>query len=76
MDSDKIDAKSTLKNLSHQDFLNFGLHHIAYIKPVVSDEGPAYAIHAADGTALSVLDSLDSAIHLARHNNLFPVTIH
>lgn len=76
MNSNDIDARSALKNLSHQDFLNFGVHQIAYIKPIRLDEGQGYAIHAADGTALSVMDSLDGAIMLARHNNLYPVTIH
>jgi hypothetical protein len=76
MDSNQPDARSALKNLSHQDFLNFGVHQIAYIKPVPSEEGQSYAIHAADGTALSIMDSLDGAIMLAKHNNLYPVTIH
>lgn len=76
MNSNELDARSALKNLSHQDFLNFGVHQIAYIKPIRMEQGQGYAIHAADGTALSVMDSLDSAITLARHNNLYPVTIH
>ncbi|HRQ60410.1 MAG TPA: DUF1150 family protein [Alphaproteobacteria bacterium] len=76
MNSHESDARSALKNLSHQDFLNFGVQQIAYIKPIKLDEGKGYAIHAADGTALSVMDSLDGAITLARHNNLYPVTIH
>lgn len=76
MDRNEIDARSALKNLSHKDFLNFGVHQIAYIKPVHNEDGQGYAIHAADGTALSVMDSLDGAIMLAKHNNLYPVTIH
>lgn len=76
MNSHEPDARSALRNLSHQDFLNFGVHQIAYIKPIRMEEGQAYAIHAADGTALSVMDSLDGAILLAKHNNLYPVTIH
>ncbi len=76
MNSNELDARSALKNLSYQDFLNFGVHQIAYIKPIRMEQGQGFAIHAADGTALSVMDSLDSAITLARHNNLYPVTIH
>lgn len=76
MNSHEPDARLALRNLSHQDFLNFGVHQIAYIKPVHGEQGQAYAIHAADGTALSIMDSLDGAILLAKHNNLYPVTIH
>ena len=69
-------AKEILRNLSVQDFLNFGLQQVAYIKPVKVENREAYAIHAADGSVLSVLDSIDHAKVVVRHNELEPVTIH
>ncbi len=70
------DMKDVLKRLSARDFLNFGIHDVAYIRPVYVENRPAFAIHAADGTPLSVMESLDSAIMVVRHNELEPVTIH
>ncbi|MGB4057428.1 MAG: DUF1150 family protein [Alphaproteobacteria bacterium] len=65
-----------LKTLSAQDFRNFGVHQVAYIRPVVVENKKAYAIHAADGTPLSVMDTHDTAMVAVRHNDLEPVTVH
>ena len=65
-----------LRNLTAQDFKNYGIQEIAYIKPVSIKDQKGFAIHAADGTTLTVLDDYDSALTLARHNDLEPVTVH
>lgn len=65
-----------LKALSHKDFLNFGMHDVAYIRPVEVDGRTAYSIHAADGTSLSVLDTKYSALETIRHNDLEAVHTH
>lgn len=65
-----------LKNLSTRDFLNFGIQDVAYIRPVNVQNKTAFAIHAADGTPLSVMETMASAIMVVRHNELEPVTIH
>jgi hypothetical protein len=64
------------KGLSSQDFRNFGVQQLAYIRPVLIQNRTAYAIHAADGTPLSVMDTHDTAIIAVRHNDLEPVTVH
>jgi hypothetical protein len=64
------------KGLSPQDFRNFGVQQVAYIRPVVVQNKKAYAIHAADGTPLSVMDTHDTAIIAVRHNDLEPATVH
>jgi hypothetical protein len=69
-------SQDLLKNISTRDFLNFGIQHVAYIRPVFVDNKTAYAIHAADGTPLSVMDSINSALVVVRHNDLEPVTVH
>jgi hypothetical protein len=66
----------SLKNISLRDFLNFGVQQIAYIRPVRVENKVAYAIHAADGTPLSVMESMDTAIIVVRHNELEPATVH
>jgi len=71
------DVNVTLKSLTAQDFLYLGLQQVAYVRPVTLDEGKtAFAVHAADGTTLSVLDSLDTAVVTIRHNDLEPITVH
>lgn len=75
MTQGQIDTSEGLKSLSAQDFLNFGLQQVAYIRPIKVDSRDAYVLHAADGTALSVMDTLGTAQELARHNDLEPVTI-
>lgn len=52
-----------------------GLNHVVYIRPH-TDVAGAYALHAADGTLLQVLDGLGTALDLAHQNDLTPVTVH
>lgn len=66
----------TLKTISKQDFLDFGLHQVAYIRPVRVQSRKAYAIHAADGTPLSVTETLDTAVMTVRQNDLEAATVH
>lgn len=68
--------EADLKALSQHDFLNFGMRQVAYIRPVRVEDKTAYAIHAADGTPLSVVESRDSAIVVVLHNDMQPVTVH
>lgn len=73
---DKIEqGRNLLRNLSSQAFLTFGVNQIAYVRSVSVNGQTAYALHAADGLALTVIDSLDGAIMAARQNDLEPVTL-
>ena len=67
-----------LKGLSRHDFLKIGMGEIAYVRAlsVTGNAKTAYGVYAADGTQLSVLDTMDMAIATLRHNDLLPVTLH
>lgn len=65
-----------LKSLSTQDFLSFGMQDLAYVRPIQIENRVAYAIHAADGTPLSVMDDMNTAQVAIRHNDLEPATVH
>ncbi len=65
-----------LKQLSVKDFEKFGLHQIAYIKPITHNGAKTYAIHGADGENIKNVKSLDLAIVTAKQNDLDPVTLH
>ncbi|MEM6811271.1 MAG: DUF1150 family protein [Pseudomonadota bacterium] len=67
-----------LRQLSQQDFLDIGLHQVAYIKPVKEKgtEDSLYYVHAADGSEISVMNTYDSALASIKVNDLHPVTVH
>lgn len=71
-----IEKDSILRSISEQDFLALGTGHIAYIKPIKLMDKNAFALHAADGTALTLTDSSESAAELAEQNDLDTVTLH
>lgn len=53
-----------------------GQGQIAYIKPLATDAGTLWAIHAANGDPLAVLESRDIALAALRQNDLEPFGIH
>ena len=69
-------ARDLLKGLSNDDFLNFGIQDIAYVRAVDVEGQKAYAIHAADGTPLSVVEDEREAYILAKQNDLETTQIH
>lgn len=68
-------SPNTLRQLSAQDFLTFGIHQVAYIRPVFQQSHVVWSLHAADGTALAVQNSPHLAAVLARQNDLEPVSL-
>ena len=61
---------------SQEDFFRLGVDHVAYIKEVEVDGRRAFAIHAADGTAIKLLADQDMALATIRQNNLEPLSVH
>ncbi len=53
-----------------------GMPHLAYIAPVQTDDGQAFAIHAANGNLLGVVESRELAFAAARENDMVPVSVH
>jgi len=75
MNENPQDMREILKTLSPQDFLNVGMHQIAYIKPHEEEGGIYYSVHAADGTELSVVDTYASAFASVQSNDMQPITL-
>lgn len=61
--------------MSSKDFLNFGMHSIAYLKEVEVEGRTAIAVCAADGTPIMVEHSINAAEVLARQSDLEPVRV-
>ena len=73
------DVKTTMelsRHMSPTDFAAYGTHEIAYVKTVDQEGSLAYAVHAADGTQLTVMGKRDQAFAVIRQNDLEPVSAH
>lgn len=72
------DVLKALAELSIKDFLTVGLDQVAYIKHIknLDKASDAFAVHAADGSQLSVMESYDMALASLRLNDLHAVTVH
>jgi len=75
MTSSDLNKPVFLKDLDPQDFLTFGVEQIAYIRQTVIDDQDVYAIHAADGTPLSVMESYSDALSAIYTNDLDASTL-
>ena len=69
-------SSEILKEMSPQDFLIYGMEDIAYIRSIDLDGEKAYAIHAANGQTLSVLDTESDAIIAIEQNGLDTTRLH
>ena len=67
---------STKSPLSPQDFAAFGVDLLAYVKPVSLEGNPGFAIHAADGTQLTVVVGRANAFATVRRHEMEPVSVH
>jgi hypothetical protein len=68
--------RAFLNTLSSEDLRNLGLNVMAYIKPVIIHDQPVFSIHAADGTVLSVIESLPHARDFLSQFDLHVLTLH
>lgn len=68
-------SRRILRNLTPQAFLTFGVNLVAYVRPAQVMDNWVYVIHAADGSPLAVVETLEAAVAAARQNDLDPVTL-
>jgi hypothetical protein len=65
-----------LRQISSKDFALLGMNDVAYVKRVVVNDEPSYAIYTADGTQVAVLPDFEVAITTIRQNDLEPLSLH
>ena len=65
-----------LKNISTREFAVLGMNDMAYVKRVVVNDEPGFAIHSADGTQLALVPNEDIAYATIRQNELEPMSVH
>lgn len=65
-----------IRQISTQEFAHFGMQDVAYIRSVVVNDEPGFAICAADGTQVAVMSSREVAIATVRQHELEPLSVH
>lgn len=85
MTQNEIDAIATPETLAE-----FGAGHLAYVRPILSEEAAKlypqaaylqpglrlFTLHAADGTPIMIADSAEVAIANAWEHELVPLSVH
>ena len=64
------------RQMTRSELLRLGLPRLAYLRCGTIDGQPAYALHAADGTAMAVVDDIEVAIDLASERDMLFVSVH
>ena len=59
-----------------QEFALLGLQDIAYVKRIIVNDAPAFAVCAADGTQIAVLNDYQVALAAVRQHDLEPLSVH
>ncbi len=68
---------TALTPLEPQEFAAFGVNLVAYLKPVQVNGENVFAIHAADGTRLTLINGERAvAIAAIRQNDLEAASVH
>lgn len=75
MNSTEFTPQIFLKDLNTQDFLTFGVEQMAYVRPTIIDEREVFAIHAADGMPLYIVESRSEAMAVIHRNDLDALTL-
>ena len=71
-----MNSTDWIRHMSQHELGLLGVQDLAYVKRVVVDGKPGYAIHAADGTEIAVLPDRDIAFATLRQHDLEPVSVH
>jgi hypothetical protein len=74
---DKIDMRSfDVRHMTTDQLGALGMSHIAYVKAVVVNGLPGFAIHAADGTPMALADDRATAMAAIVQHEMLPLSVH
>ena len=65
-----------IRQMSSRELALFGMQDLAYVKVVLIDGATAFAVHAADGTQVTVLPDREIALATVRQHDLEPLSVH
>jgi len=69
-------APVDIRHLSAGQLAELGMTQLAYVKPVVVNGEPAFAIHAADGTPMAIAGDFEVAFAAVRQHDMMPLSVH
>ncbi len=72
----KLKEIERIRHMSSRELALFGMQDLAYVKPVLVDGVTAFAVHAADGTQVTVLPDREIAQATVRQHDLEPLSVH
>lgn len=64
------------RKLNTKELGNLGIENIAYVKTVMVDGEKLHAIHAADGTPLTVVSDRNLAFATVSQHDMQPLSVH
>ena len=65
-----------IHHISQAQLALLGMEEIAFVKPVMTDKGPAFAIHAADGTPIAIASDAILAQAAIIQHDMLPSLVH
>ncbi len=65
-----------IHHISAAQLASLGMEEIAFVKPVMTENGPAFAIHAADGTPMAIASNVNLAAAAIIQNDMLPSLVH
>ncbi len=66
-----------LRDIEPAAFASLGNDVVAYLRPAAAEGSAGWAVHAADGRVLAVIQgSHDAALAIVRQNDLEPLSVH
>ena len=71
-----IDTHEGFKNHKNEGLITLDLQDVAYIKAVTIGGQKLHAVHAADGTQLTILPERDQAFAAVRQHDMRPMSVH
>ena len=64
------------RQMTRAQLRRLGVPRLVYLRCGMVDGQAAYAVHAADGTAIAVVDDVEVAVELVSDNHMIFVAVH
>lgn len=65
-----------IRHLSAEQLAQLGMSQLAYVKPIVMNGTPGFAIHAADGTPMAVANDREVAVAAIMQHEMVAASVH
>lgn len=69
-------VQTNISRMSLYDFARWRIEDLLYVRQVESPEGAGYAVFAADGTYLDVVETMEEVLVSAQQHEMEVATIH